>query len=284
MTNNNDNYNNDGVSVINLEGKKEPFSVKKVYSSAKRAGASDKLAQEIADKIKKEVYEGMSTKKIYSRIKQLLSEKEPGPAIRFSLKKAMHKLGPTGFPFEKFTGSILNYHNYQVKLNQFLPGECIAEYEIDFVARKKESCYIGECKYHSDPGRKVDLKTALANTARFQDIKKGNFQNPKSLLVTNAKFTSHAVGYSRCKNVELLGWRWPKAGGLEYLIESKGLYPVTILPSLKGDLKQKFAQARLMLAKDLIDIDAAKLAKRLKISKNKLQPLISEAQSLFKTK
>ncbi|MFH1820613.1 MAG: ATPase, partial [Candidatus Nealsonbacteria bacterium] len=90
------------IFVINARGQEEPFSAKKTFRSARRAGASSELAQSITDIIKREVYPGIKTSVIFKRIKQLLQKKSPGIALRFNIKEGMRKLGPTGFPFEKY--------------------------------------------------------------------------------------------------------------------------------------------------------------------------------------
>jgi Holliday junction resolvase len=160
--------------VINARGKKEPFSFKKVYRSAKRAGAFGKTARRIAETIKREVYPGIRTSEIFRRIKRILREEVPEAALKFNIKEGMRKLGPTGFPFEKYAGEILRNLGYKVKINQFLPAKCVRRYEIDFVAEKGKTVYIGECKYRQDLGDIVRSPDALINYARFLDIFEGN--------------------------------------------------------------------------------------------------------------
>lgn len=275
---------NGQIHVINLQGQKEPFSKEKVYQSAKRAGATESTADEIAGIIANEVTDGMHTAKIYDRVKELLSEEEPQTSIKFSLKEAMRKLGPTGFPFEKFTGNILDKAGYDVQINQLLSGACIKEYEIDFLAQKNQKKYIGECKYHSDRGKKVDLQEALYNFARFQDIIDGGNpyqESSQSFFVTNAKFSSMAIKYSRCKEVKLLGWRYPQGKGLETIVEKYDLYPITILPSVDEKTKKAFAEAKMMLARDLLAQDKEKLFSKLRLPQNKIQKLTKEAKTLL---
>src|SRR4030042_7195837 len=229
------------IYVTNSLGEKEPFSFKKVYRAARRVGAPRGLAKEIAENIKKEIYPGITTIEIFRRVKRRLNQILPEAAIRFNLKRGMRKLGPTGFPFEKYIGEIFEKNGFKVQINQNIPGICCV-YEIDFLAKKEDVFYIGECKYRNLAGGRVNLDIALANYARFIDIKQGKFFTKvfkkvkiKSLLVTNNKFTSEAVKYSRCVGVELLGWNYPKSQGLEYLIEKQKLYPITVLPSLKSN-------------------------------------------------
>jgi hypothetical protein len=274
--------------VINSQGEKEPFSFSKVLKSAKRAGASPQLAQKIAKEIEKKSYPGIPTLEIFREIKKLLRNEHPQSAIKFSLKEAMKKLGPTGFPFEKFIREIFLNNGFKVKINQYLLGRCGVSYEIDFLAQKGKIFYIGECKYHHLSGERVDLQVILANFARFLDIKNSSYFQKlrkkfqiKPILVTKSKFTKESIKYAHCQNTELLGWRYPKNKGLEYLIEEEKLYPITILPSFRGYLKNIFAEKKILLVKDILNFTPEGLSKKLNISKNHLIPLIKEAEILL---
>jgi hypothetical protein len=244
------------VFVINLRGEKEPFSFQKVYQSARNVGASKKLAFKIAKEIEKEAFDGISTSQIFDRVFELLLKESPKSAIKFNLKRAMEKLGPTGFPFEKFVAKIFEFEGFEVKTNQIIPGFCVS-YEIDFVAKKEDLVYIGECKFRHEAGQRVDLQTSLANYARFLDIERGKFLNSKvkykSILVTNAKFTTEAIKYSECVGVELLGWKYPKGRGLEFLIEKNKLYPVTILPSVNNRIANELISQGIVLVRDVLE-------------------------------
>lgn len=270
--------------IINSNGEREPFSAEKVYRSAKRVGASKELAKKITKTIEKEVYPGITTLEIFKRVKKLLQRETPKAALKFNLKKGIKKLGPTGFPFEKYVGAIFSRNDFEVKLNQHISGFC-CKYEIDFVAKKDNLLYIGECKYHNLPGGRVHSNTALTNYARFLDIKKGKFNRKnlkiKSLLVTNTKFTTRSISYSNCVGVELLGWNYPRNEGLEYLIDSQKLYPITILPSLSQYLAEIFASKKIMLVQDILRIDVTKFAKETKISEQHLKRLVKETEILL---
>ncbi len=272
------------IFVINSEGKSLPFSIKKIYQSCRRSGASKALAKKISEKVAEKAYSGMKTSEISILVKEFLSRKSPKTSIKFSLKEAMRKLGPSGFDFEKYVGQIFSKKGFEIKLNQIVSGACISSYEIDFVAKREELIRIGECKYHYLPGAKVDLKVSLYNYARFLDISNGQYfnnQDLKATLVTNAKFTNKAIKYSKCMNVELFGWRYPPKKGLQSLIEKSNLYPITILPSFNGYLKQVFAQRGKMLALDLLETSAQVLAKELKLPLNKIEKLVEEAEILL---
>ncbi len=271
------------VNVINLEGEKEPFSFQKVYQSALRAGADKKTAEEIAEKIKNKAYEGIKTSDIFKEVNSFLSQESPKAALRFNLKQAMKKLGPAGFAFEKYAGEIFAQHGFKIRYNQQVKGLC-TEHEIDFVAQNKEEIFFAECKYRNRAGNKIDLPIALQNYARFLDIKKGkeiNGREFKTIVITNTKFTSKAAVYSACVKAELLGWRYPRKRGLERLIEEKNLYPVTILPSFEKRLVQVFVQKRIMLAKNVLEINPQTFAQKNDVSLTLLKTLVEEAETLL---
>ncbi|NQU82985.1 MAG: hypothetical protein HQ539_03475 [Parcubacteria group bacterium] len=275
--------------VINQRGERELLSVKKVYRAAKNVGASNQLARDIASRIEAEAIDGMTTSDIYKKVRALLHKETPASAMRFSLKEAMRKMGPAGFYFEKFIGAVYKEAGYSVKINQTIAGKCIKDYEIDFVANKQDALKIGECKYRNQPGNRIDMYVALANHARFLDIQSGVFLNKKefqglnakSVLVTNTKFSGHAIKYSKCMGVELLGWRYPEGDGLERLIDKHQLYPITILPSLNKQTAEKFASKDIMLAKDIINVRANTLSRQLGVPSVQLTKLINQAKTLL---
>ncbi len=274
--------------VINNAKQKEPFSWKKVYTSARRVGAPKPLAKDIATLIENKAYPGIPTQEIFRTIRQILKKELPFAGIRFNLKAGIRKLGPSGFPFEKYAGEIFKQQGYFLTYNQFLRGECI-EHETDFVAKKQNELLLAECKYHHLPGNRVDTRVVEYTYAAFLDLQKGSFlkqqkkqgATPQPLIVTNTKFTSQAIKYARCVKVNLLGWRYPKNKGLEYWIESQKLYPVTILPSFKKSLVEIFMRERIMLAKDLLFLDTVKFAKKMGVSLKDMKAVKREANILF---
>ena len=258
----------------------------KVLRSARRAGASKDLAQKVALEIEKGIYPGSKTSEIFKQVNQLLKKEDERSSLRFSLREAMRKLGPSGFPFEKYIGDIFSAHGYAVSLNRKIKGK-FAIHEIDFLARNEKVLYIGECKYRIFPGERVDLAILLAFYAKFLDLKNGNYFNlPKNvvlkpIMVTNAKFSSQAIRYANGVGIKLLGWKHPPNQGLESMIEAEQLYPITILPSFKGYLMESCSQAKLMLAKDILEKNPQQIAKIIGVEKNKILSLINEARTLL---
>jgi len=275
------------VYIINKLGEKELFSKTKVFNSARRVGASKKLAEEISTTIRKEIYPEMTTNEIFNRVEEILEKEYPKGGIRFRLKEAMMSLGPSGFPFEKYVGGVLEELGFKISLNQYIKGSCVT-HEVDVLAKEKKYCLLGECKYHTVPGGRVDLKIGLHHYARYLDIQLGEYfkkelknLKPRPIIITNSKFTTKLLKYAECVGLDLLGWKHPSGTGLEYIIETEKFYPITILPSFKDGLLEAFSQQGLMLAQDLLSIDPEKDYKKFGISKRKISNLKKEAEILL---
>lgn len=235
------------IQVKKASGDLEPFSEEKVISSLLRAGADTVLSQQIVAHVKKELYDGIPTRKIYSHIFELL-KKEKSPSLgRYNLKKNIMDLGPTGYPFEKFVAALLQHSGYQVETGVEVRGHCVT-HEIDVIARKDDQRIMVECKFHNQPGTRSDVKVALYVKARFDDLTEIFNQ---AWLVTNTKLTSDAVQYGECAGMRLIGWSYPPSGALQDLIEQSGLHPITCLTSLTKNQKQTLLSSDIVLCRDI---------------------------------
>lgn len=276
------------IYVINARGEKEIFSKEKVYKSALRAGASKDLAKEVAGIVEGKIYPDIKTFEIYQNVRSLLKQKEPRTGIKYQIKDSIRKLGPTGFPFEKFVASIFRTRGFKTRTNLILKGKCLS-YEIDFLAESDKEIFVGECKFHRDAGKMVDQNVTLSNHSRFLDIINGRHfssskKEVKTILVTNNKFSSSAKRYSKCMNLDVLGWGYPVQNSLQKEIEDNKLYPITILPSCRGFLRDILSDNKIILAKDLLNLDSKKLAHRLKLREEVLRGIIKEANIVLADK
>lgn len=241
-------------SVIKKSGESVLFSSDKVKESLKRAGADQTTIQEIVKTLKREMYEGISTKEIYNRAFQLLKKKNSYQASRYKLKKAIYELGPTGFPFERFISAIFKHSGFKTEVSKIIPGKCVT-HEVDVVAVKNEKTLIMECKFHSSEGKKTDVKVPLYIDSRFRDIKNLNatFKFDEGWVVTNTVFTEDAVAYAKCTGLHLLSWNLPKQNALRDRIDHTGLYPITVSTLLSSREKQFLLSRDIVLCKELIN-------------------------------
>jgi len=249
---------NNAIEVIKHSGERAIFSIEKLKNSLRKSGAEEALVNEIANNVRDELYQGISTKEIYNRAFALLKKKKKGYASKYKLKKAIYELGPTGFPFEKFVGAILYYSGYDVKTGQFLNGKCVT-HEVDVVAHKNGQYIVAECKFHSDEGRNCNVKVPLYIHSRYRDIlnnygdgNKGEKPN-EGWVVTNTRFTEDALTYGKCVGLYLLSWDFPKDNGIKDRIDRLGLYPVTVSTLLSQREKQFLLSRDVVLCKQLID-------------------------------
>ena len=258
------------ITVIKATGEKEPFSEEKLRNSITRAGVPRDLHDAAVSHIKSILYPEIHTSEIYKHILEYLSRSpSPHSQARYSLKKAIMDLGPTGFPFEKFIAAILKKHGYKVDTDVTINGLCIA-HEIDVIAQKNDQKIMIECKFHNKIGNRTDVKVALYVFARYQDLTAGWIDRSNTTrfnevwLVTNTKATQDAVSYARCMSMKIVSWGYPEYGNLQDLIEADKLHPITCLTNITNYHKKILLENNIVLCRDLLDnqmyIDLLKLS------------------------
>ena len=245
------------IDVVKASGETAAFDPQKLLNSLKRSGAEEQVAGEILDHIQNKLFEGMTTKAIYREAHRLLRKRSRSVAGRYSLKKAIMELGPSGYPFENFIGALLKNRGYDVKVGEIVQGKCV-KHEVDVVAENDHDHFMVECKFHGDSSRKSTVKVPLYIHSRFQDI----FQHYKKLpgyktklhqswIVTNTRFTTEAIDFAECSGINLVSWDYPINGALRDWIDQSGLHPITSLSMLKKREKKIILDAGLVLCKDL---------------------------------
>lgn len=246
------------IEIVKHSGERAKFSIDKLKNSLRKSGAEEKLVNQIANSVRDELYQGISTREIYNRAFALLKKQKSVFASKYKLKKAIYELGPTGFPFEKFVSAIFFYSGYKVKTGQFLQGKCV-KHEVDVVAEKDGHYIIVECKFHSDEGRNCDVKIPLYIHSRYRDIRDfysevNNHESPhEGWLATNTRFTEDALQYGKCSGLHLLSWDYPNGRGLKDRIDSLGLYPVTVSTLMTQREKQFLLSRDVVLCRQLIN-------------------------------
>ncbi|MCG2691426.1 hypothetical protein L6272_01220, partial [Microgenomates group bacterium] len=78
-------------------------------------------------------------------------------------------------------------------------------------------------------------------------------------LITNTKLTSTAIKYGLCRGIKLLAWRYPGDLGLETLIQTNKLHPLTCLTFLNHQDRQLLYQNNLVLCRDLAPLSDKQL-------------------------
>jgi hypothetical protein len=243
------------IVVTKASGTTEPFSIKKLRTSLERAKATSEEINSIIETLLPKLYQGISTKKIYSEAFRLLRNQSKPNAARYYLKRGIMELGPSGFPFENFVGELFKHQGYVVQVGRILQGKCVS-HEIDVIGEKENQMILMECKYRNQPGITVDVKTPLYIQSRFEDVlANGLLKDKESMfagwITTNAKFTSDALDYGNCKGLNMLSWDYPHNKALKDMIDNSGLYPLTCLTSLTRHEKQWLLAKNYVLVRDI---------------------------------
>ncbi|MDO8492298.1 MAG: restriction endonuclease [bacterium] len=268
--------------ITKENGELERFDAGKLIFSLHRSGASDKAVNQIIRHIRGELYHGISTKDIYRHAYDLLRRMEKPAALRYSLKRAVLDLGPSGFPFEDFIGEIFKAKGFTVETGVIMQGSCVP-HEVDLVASNEKKFIVGEVKFHNELGMKSDLKVALYVQARVDDLKKyraerGERQIDEGWLITNSKFSKMAVQYANCKGMKVLSWTYPRFGNLQDLIEEAKIHPITALTTLTRQDKNLLLQNGIVLCKSIVE--NTEVFKKVGITGPKLERTIEEGRLL----
>ena len=243
------------VLITKANGEQEVFDASKLIFSLQRSGASDRAINEVVSTVKRELRARMSTQEIYRKAFSLLRKLEKHVAARYSLKRAVLELGPSGFPFEEFVGEIFKTKGFTVQTGIVMQGSCV-EHEVDLLAYNEHKFIIGEAKFHNQLGIKSDLKVALYVQARMEDIERyraerGERSIDECWLITNTKFTKSAVTYANCRGMKVVSWTYPRYGNLQDLIEEAKLHPLTCLTTLSRQEKTSIMEKGVVLCRSM---------------------------------
>jgi hypothetical protein len=298
------------IKVTKASGELDSYDRMKLLRSLTRAGASESTAESVAEEIESQLSHGISTRKIYQRAFKLLRTKSVYAASQYKIKQAVMQLGPSGYPFEKFVGEVMQTQGYNVKVGQIVNGHCV-KHEIDVLGFDGHNIMIAECKFRNQPGSKTDVKVALYVNSRFNDLKQaiensnGSFVRDMGLykpnqfkvsqsnsdqnaiesynysgwIITNTKFTEDAITYGNCAGLTLLGWDYPAENSLLQMIKQSAILPITVLQSISKANIRHLLDEGIVICRDLQENIA--ILQKLGIDTSKKRRLISELQTIL---
>jgi hypothetical protein len=247
------------ILIKKEDGELEVFDAEKLRQSLLRSNTSIILADSIVKKIEENLKPETSTHEIYREAFEILKQTEKASALRYSIRRSLIGLGPSGFPFEKFIEKVFQKKGYQTEVGVTLDGHCVS-HEIDVMALSPQNeLFLTEVKFHNELYLKSDTKVTLYIKARFDDLKNVEFdffgkklKPTRMLLVTNTKFTDGAVKYAKCSGLDLISWDYPQKGNLHSLVYETDTYPITILESLSSGEKTNLISEGIITCDDLI--------------------------------
>jgi hypothetical protein len=101
--------------VIKRSGERQEFDPEKTRLAIVRSGVPTNEADEVLDRLRVQLYDGITTEEVYRRVRALLASDSK---TRFGLKKAIMNLGPEGHHFESFIGLLFQEMGYRVKVRE----------------------------------------------------------------------------------------------------------------------------------------------------------------------
>ncbi len=273
------------LMITKSNGQIVPFSESKIKESILRTGVDIKTAEVVLSQIKKSLKPKISTSEIFQKVHNELQKSKPWAAARFQLRQAIFKLGPAGFNFEKYVSSVLSAYGYKTATPDVYQGACIT-HEIDVTAEKEGRTSFIEAKFRHDFKAKINIKDTMSTWTRFLDLVDGakvgtcpHFD--EAWIVTNASFTEQSLQFGHCKNMMLIGWNHPKERTFAQMIDLDSLYPITILPQLKKTELEQFANADIMLCRDLTDFNADSLQRMTGIKPKRIDVILEKCYSII---
>lgn len=275
---------NRSVLVKKASGDNQLFVLEKLKRSLQNAGAKEETIAKIAIYIENWIYDGVSTKKIYSKAFSMLRDDKTNAALRYKLKVAIMELGPTGYPFENYIGQLFEKQGFSIKTGIVVDGKCIT-HEMDVIATKTNEQHLVECKYSKDQGKQVSIQVPLYVRSRVNDIinkrqELSEFQNFSftGWVITNTRFSSDSINYSKCSALKLLAWDYPPKNGLKEVIENLKIYPITILNRLTKKEKQFLLENEIITCNQLLK--APEILKKLELTEKKEHAILNEIKNI----
>jgi hypothetical protein len=271
-----------GVFVTKANGTRQLFDKEKAARTCLKMGASRQVAYEIAEKVESRLYDGISTQMIHRMIIRFLRKYKSGVRNLFDLRKGISLMSSKP-EFELFVQTLLMHNGFEVRPSQILRGKCV-EHEVDAIAVKDGVTFFVEAKHHFSYHARTGLDESRIARAILEDVTEGvtldktNGKIDRAMIVTNTKYSDHAIQYGSCRNILQIGWSSPENLGLQSMIEKKRLYPLSCLRGLGVEIRMKLVESGIVLIGQLLSENLNELAKKTKLRQDVLREIVEKTR------
>ena len=272
-----------GVFVTKADGSRQLFDRGKVVRTCLRMGASREIAEEVAGRVERSVYDGMSTSKVLQLTVRLLRGYRPAIRHFLDLRRGL-SLMYSKPEFEVFVQVLLANSGFEVSPNMILSGRCV-EHEVDAIAKRDGVTFFVEAKHHVNYHTLTGLDESRIARAILEDVGEGfelgscSVKVDRAMIVTNTRYSEHARRYGKCRNIVQIGWNSPVGLSLQSMIEENNLYPISCIRGLKRETRTKLVNKRIVLMKQLLEEKPSTLARETGIPKETLKQLRAKAEN-----
>ena len=272
-----------GVYVMKADGTLQLFDREKVVRTCLRMGVSRGVAEEVAREVENRLYDGIPTRKILQMTFTLLRRYKPTIRHLLDLRKGL-SLMDSKPEFETFVQVLLAHNGFEVSPNTLVAGRC-GTHEVDAIARKDGVTFFVEAKHHVNYHTPTGLDESRIARAILEDVTEGfelgksSLKIDRAMIVTNTRYSEHAMHYGKCRNILQIGWNSPANLSLQNMIEVKNLYPLSCLRGLKRETKTKLVNSGIVLMKQLFEEKPSTLARKTGVPKETLKQITEKAKN-----
>jgi Restriction endonuclease len=254
------------ISVKKADGSRQGFEREKIVRTCLRMGASIQVANQVADRVERRIYDGIPTSSVLQMTLRFMHGQKPDMANLLDLRKGLSLMFPKP-EFEVFVQALLAKSGYEVSPNTVLIGKCVA-HEVDGIAKRDGVTYFVEAKHHVNYHALTGLDESRIARAILEDVGEGSalgvseLKIDSAMIVTNTRYSDEALQYGRCRGILQIGWSSPTGQGLQDLIEGTHMFPLSCLKGLSQNVRLRLVNSGVVLFGQMNVEDAADLARR----------------------
>jgi hypothetical protein len=273
--------------VTKANGSKQLFDKEKILQTCLRMGANREEAIQIEQQLERRLYEGITTQKILQIISALMHKPKPATKHIFDLKRGI-SLMQSKPEFEVFVRVLLVHIGFQVKPNAILRGLC-GEHEVDALATKNGLTYIVEAKHHINYHALTGLDESRIARAIMEDVTDGyiggatKVKIDRAMIVTNTRYSEHAVTYGSCRDILQIGWASPEGLSIRDIVEKYKLYPLSCLRKVNTKVRLRLVESGIVLIKQLLEQDSHYIERRIGLPEDAVFSIMEKAKHTTET-
>ena len=273
--------------MTKADGSKQLFDEEKIVRTCLRMGASREDALQIVQKVEGRLYEGISTRKILQMIYSLMRKQKPAVKHLFDLKYGISLMEPKP-EFEAFIRILLVHSGFKVEPNTILRGLC-GEHEADAIATRDGMTHFVEVKHHNSYHALTGLDESRIARAILEDVTEGyshglsSIKIDRAMIVTNTRYSEHAMKYGRCRDILQVGWSSPEFFGLREMVEKHKLYPLSCLRGISAKVRLRLVEAGVVVIKQLLEQDVRYLERKTELPRETILSIMEKARHTTQT-
>jgi hypothetical protein len=275
------------IYVTKADGSKQLFDKEKIMLTFQRMGLNHEVAIQVAQEVEKKLYPDIATQQILQIIFAIMRKHKPAIKHLFDLKKGI-SLMESKPEFEVFVRVLLVHSGYQVKSNTILRGLC-GEHEVDALATKDDLTYLVEAKHHNNYHALTGLDESRIARAIIEDVTDGyrngstEIKIDRAMIVTNTRYSEHAINYGRCRGILQVGWTSPEGFGLRDIVEKHKLYPLSCLRGITTEARLRLVEAGIVLIQQLLEQDSHYLERKIGLTPKTVFSIMEKARHTTET-